>query len=38
MASALALFDTNEHALSVDVADLERDHLARTKPGAIGER
>jgi hypothetical protein len=38
--AALALLDPQQHALGVDVADLERDHLGDAQPGAVrgGER
>ena len=36
--AALALLDAQRHALAVDVADLQRDHLAGAKPGAVGDR
>src|SRR5271156_3670659 len=34
--AALALLDPQQHALGVDVADVERDHLGDAQPGAIG--
>ena len=34
----LALLDAQDHALTVDVADLERHHLARAQSGAVGYR
>ena len=36
--ATLALLDTQGHALAVDVADLQRDHLAGAKPCAVGNR
>ena len=36
----LAALDTQQHALGIDIADLERDHLRDAQPGAVsgGER
>ena len=34
--AALALLDPQQHALGVDVADLERDHLGDAQTGAVG--
>jgi len=34
--AALALFDPQQHALGVDIADLEGDHLGDAQPGAVG--
>jgi len=34
--TAFALLDPQLHALGVDIADLERDHLGDAQPGAIG--
>ena len=34
--AALALLDPQQHALGVDVADPERDHLGDAQPGAVG--
>jgi len=36
--AALALLDAQGHALTVDVADLQGDHLAGAQSGAIGHR
>ena len=35
---ALALLDAQGHALAVDVTDLQRDHFAGAKSGAVGDR
>jgi hypothetical protein len=32
----LAALDPQQHALGVDIADLERDYLGNTQPGAVG--
>src|ERR1700720_2246168 len=34
--AALALLDADDHALAVDVGDLERDHLGGAQTGAVG--
>src|SRR5260370_42671844 len=34
--AALALLDADDHALAVDVRDLERDHFSRAQASAIG--
>jgi hypothetical protein len=34
--ASFALLDPQQHALGVDVADLERDHLGDAQPGAVG--
>jgi len=34
--AAFALFDADDHALAVDVGDLERDHFSGAQAGAIG--
>ncbi len=36
--AALALLDTQRHALAVDVCELQRHHFAGTQPGAVGDR
>ena len=36
--ATLALLDAQRHALTVDVTDLERHHLARAQPSAVGHR
>src|SRR4051794_22169836 len=36
--AALALLDPQQHALGIDVADPQRDHLRDTQPGAPGLR
>jgi hypothetical protein len=33
--ATLAAFDPQRHALGVDIADLERDHLGDAQPGAV---
>jgi hypothetical protein len=38
IALALALLDADHHALGIDVADLDRHHLAGAKARAVGER
>jgi hypothetical protein len=35
--AALTLFDPQEHALGVDLADLERDDLGNAQPGTLGD-
>ena len=37
-AAALAALDLDEHALAVDIADLERGHLSHAQAGAVGDR
>jgi hypothetical protein len=34
--ATLALLDPQQHALGIDVADLDRDHLGDAQPGAVG--
>src|ERR1700730_16872345 len=36
--AALAALDAQQHALGVDIADLERDNLRGAQPGAVGGR
>ena len=35
--AAFALLDADQHALAVNVGDLERNHLRRAQPGAVGD-
>src|ERR1700716_4624336 len=34
--ASFALLNPQQHALGVDIADLERDHLGDAQPGAVG--
>jgi AcrB/AcrD/AcrF family protein len=36
--AAFALLDTQDHALTIDVTDLQRDHLAGTQSCTVGDR
>jgi len=36
--AALAALDAQQHALGIDIADLERDDFGNAKPGAAGSR
>jgi hypothetical protein len=36
--AALAALDAQQHALGIDITDLERDNLRNAQPGAVGGR
>ena len=35
---SLALFDSNDHSLAVDIGDLQADSLGDAQPGSVADR